>query len=157
ADIRIAEYRGIASTNPVDVVVGASGSSTSSNSGSITTTNANDLLLGANTVLTVTSAPGASFTSRVITSPDGDILEDRSVSATASYSATATISPSGGWIMQMAAFRATPTGGDTQPPTAPGTPVLNVVSSTQINLTWPAATDNVGVTGYRVERCAGAS
>ena len=27
---------------------------------------------------------------------------------------------------------------------------------TQINLTWPAATDAVGVTGYRVERCAGA-
>src|SRR6185503_18282112 len=24
------------------------------------------------------------------------------------------------------------------------------------NLTWGAATDNVGVTGYRVERCAGA-
>ncbi len=46
---------------------------------------------------------------------------------------------------------------DTQPPTAPGTPVLTVVSSTQINLTWPASTDNVGVTGYFVERCAGAS
>src|SRR5206468_2628689 len=46
---------------------------------------------------------------------------------------------------------------DTQPPTAPGRPVLTVVSSTQINLTWPAATDNVGVTGYRVERCAGAN
>ena len=26
----------------------------------------------------------------------------------------------------------------------------------QINLTWTAATDNVGVTGYRVERCQGA-
>ena len=44
---------------------------------------------------------------------------------------------------------------DTTPPTAPGTPVPTVVSSTQINLTWPAATDAVGVTGYRVERCAG--
>jgi fibronectin type 3 domain-containing protein len=156
-DIRIAEYRGIATTTPVDVVVGASGSSTSSNSGSITTTNANDLLVGANTVLTGTGAPGASFTSRVITSPDGDILEDRIVSATGSYSATATVSPTGGWIMQMAAFRAAPAGGDTQPPTAPGTPVLSVVSSTQINLSWAAATDNVGVTGYRVERCGGAS
>jgi len=44
---------------------------------------------------------------------------------------------------------------DTQPPTAPGTPILNVVSSTQINLTWQAATDNVGVAGYFLERCAG--
>ena len=30
------------------------------------------------------------------------------------------------------------------------------VSPTQINLSWPAATDYVGVTGYRVERCQGA-
>src|SRR6185295_4113257 len=30
------------------------------------------------------------------------------------------------------------------------------VSATQINLTWTATTDNVGVTGYRVERCQGA-
>ena len=30
------------------------------------------------------------------------------------------------------------------------------VSSNQINLSWTAATDNVGVTGYRVERCQGA-
>ena len=29
-------------------------------------------------------------------------------------------------------------------------------SSSQINLTWTASTDNVGVTGYRVERCQGA-
>src|SRR6185369_7531418 len=53
------------------------------------------------------------------------------------------------------ATAATQAAPDTQAPTAPGTPVPNVVSSTQINLTWPVATDNVGVTGYRVERCAG--
>ena len=29
-------------------------------------------------------------------------------------------------------------------------------AATQINLAWTAATDNVGVTGYRVERCQGA-
>src|SRR5207253_2237020 len=45
---------------------------------------------------------------------------------------------------------------DTQPPTAPGTPTPTVVSASQIDLTWPAATDNVGVTGYFIERCAGA-
>jgi predicted phage tail protein len=31
------------------------------------------------------------------------------------------------------------------------------MSSTQINLSWTASTDNVAVTGYLVERCAGAS
>jgi len=44
---------------------------------------------------------------------------------------------------------------DTQPPTAPGTPVASVVSSNQINLSWAASTDNVGVTRYLVERCQG--
>ena len=44
---------------------------------------------------------------------------------------------------------------DTTPPTAPGTPTAKPSGKTQIHLKWLAATDNVGVTGYRVERCAG--
>ena len=154
ADVRIAEYSGIASANPVDVTAATTGTSTTSNSGAATTTNANDLIVGANIVQTLTTAAGTSFTSRTISKPDGDILEDRVVTATGSYSASAAMS-SGWWIMQMVAFRAA--SGDTQPPTAPGTPVLSVVSSSQINLTWTAATDNVGVTDYFVERCTGAN
>jgi fibronectin type 3 domain-containing protein len=46
---------------------------------------------------------------------------------------------------------------DTTAPTTPGTPSLSVVSSSQINLSWTASTDNVGVTGYRVERCSGSA
>jgi fibronectin type 3 domain-containing protein len=45
---------------------------------------------------------------------------------------------------------------DTTPPTAPSSLTAGAVSGTQINLSWPAATDNVGVTGYQVERCQGA-
>ena len=45
---------------------------------------------------------------------------------------------------------------DTTAPTAPSGLVVTAVSSTQINLTWTASTDNVGVTGYRIERCQGA-
>ena len=44
---------------------------------------------------------------------------------------------------------------DTQAPTAPTAVAAAAASSTQINLTWTAATDNVGVTGYLVERCQG--
>jgi Fibronectin type III domain len=44
---------------------------------------------------------------------------------------------------------------DTTPPSAPTNLVLTVVSGTQINLAWTASTDNVGVTGYKVERCQG--
>jgi chitodextrinase len=46
---------------------------------------------------------------------------------------------------------------DATPPTAPSNLSATPASQTQINLTWTAATDNVGVTGYRVERCQGAS
>ena len=45
---------------------------------------------------------------------------------------------------------------DTTPPTAPANLTATAVGSSQINLSWTAATDNVAVTGYRVERCQGA-
>jgi chitodextrinase len=45
---------------------------------------------------------------------------------------------------------------DTTPPSAPGALTASAASSTQINLSWGAATDDVGVIDYRIERCAGA-
>src|SRR5467141_372859 len=106
SDIRIAEYSGLDPINPLDVAVGAQGSNATSSSGAVTTTNANDLLVGANVVQTITTGPGSGYTNRVITTPDGDILEDRLVTAIGSYTATAPVSPSGQWVMQMVAFRA---------------------------------------------------
>ncbi len=44
---------------------------------------------------------------------------------------------------------------DTTPPSAPRGFVATASSSTQIALSWTAATDNVGVTGYQLERCQG--
>jgi chitodextrinase len=46
---------------------------------------------------------------------------------------------------------------DTTPPTVPANLQASAVSTTQINLSWSASTDNVAVTGYRLERCQGAS
>jgi fibronectin type 3 domain-containing protein len=153
-DIRIAEYKGLDAVNPVDIVAAATGSGTSSNSGAKTTTATNALLVGASLVQTHNTAAGSGFTKRMITNPDGDILEDRIVTAVGSYSAAAPMT-SGAWIMQMVAFRAASTGPDTQAPTVPGALAATATSS-QIALTWTASTDNVGVTGYRVERCQGA-
>lgn len=51
----------------------------------------------------------------------------------------------------------TSSGGDTQVPTTPTGLGATAVSSTQVNLSWTAATDNVGVTGYQLQRCTGAS
>lgn len=44
---------------------------------------------------------------------------------------------------------------DTQAPTAPTSLVATAASSNQVNLSWTASTDNVGVTGYSLERCTG--
>ncbi len=44
-------------------------------------------------------------------------------------------------------------GGDTQAPSVPGEPFINSsadVTSNSIKISWPASTDNVGVTGYEV-------
>ena len=45
---------------------------------------------------------------------------------------------------------------DTTAPSAPGTLTANAVNASRVDLTWGAATDNVTVTGYHVERCQGA-
>ena len=74
----------------------------------MTTTNARDLLVAANTVWTNTVGPSTGFTSRVITSPDGDIAEDRTVTATGSYRATTALSGAGPWVMQMVGFKGAP-------------------------------------------------
>ncbi|ONK10225.1 cellulase family glycosylhydrolase [Streptomyces sp. MP131-18] len=46
-------------------------------------------------------------------------------------------------------------GDDDEAPTAPGRPVASEVTATSVRLSWPAATDNVGVTGYDVVRVSG--
>ncbi len=116
-DVRILEYRGV---NAVDVTAGASGNSTAANSGAATTTVANELVFGADIVATITGAAGSGFTSRVITSPDGDIAEDRVVTTAGSNSATATLTSGGPWVMQLVAFLT---------PSGINTPVVNLSTS----------------------------
>ncbi len=50
----------------------------------------------------------------------------------------------------------TPIAPDTQPPTAPSGLGATAFSPSQINLGWTASQDNVGVTGYQIERCQAA-
>ena len=106
ADVRILEYGGLDRTSPLDVSHSAAGNTTPANSGAATTNFAVELLLGAGTTNTGFTGPGTGFTNRVITSPDADIAEDRTVTATGSYSATAPRSSGGDWVFQMVAFRA---------------------------------------------------
>ena len=153
-DVRILEYSGVDTNNPLDIAVGAVGSSATSDSGAVTTSNANDLLVGANTVFSSTGAAGTGYKQRIITNPDGDLVEDEVVSTTGSYHATATLTRADAWVMQIVGFKAA---GAAPTPTVPGNLTATAVSSTQINLTWNASTETGGIiSNYRVERCQGA-
>ena len=44
---------------------------------------------------------------------------------------------------------------DTTPPSQPGTLTAAAVLSGEVDLSWGASTDNVGVAGYQIERCQG--
>src|SRR2546426_10039207 len=46
---------------------------------------------------------------------------------------------------------------DTTPPSTPTNVTAAVVSASEIDVSWTASTDNVGVTGYSVERCPGSA
>ncbi len=97
------EYAGISSVNPVDATTSASGSSAALNSGTATTTSANDLIFGAGVSDNAVTAAGSGFVSR--DQAYGNITEDRSAGAIGSYAASATHNGKQ-WCMQMVAFRA---------------------------------------------------
>jgi len=148
--VYIHEYSGIDKNSPLDVTtsaVGASGSAMSS--GSVTTTNANDLLFGGGVSSATVTQAGSGYTIR--STGSGNVTEDRLVGATGSYSATATHNGSY-WAMQIVAFKADAGSVDTTPPSVPANLSAAAVSASQVNLSWTASTDNVGVTGYRVYR-----
>ena len=108
-NVNVLEYSGLDTANPLDVRAAATGNGTTANSGSATTSSANELIVGAGNPTSVFKSPGSGFTSRVINA-FGGISEDKVVSSTGSYNATATLS-SGTWVMQMATFRARGTSG----------------------------------------------
>jgi hypothetical protein len=106
-DVRILEYSGLSTTFPLDNWTGITAISAAADSGSATTTGS-DLILGAGTTLTGFNAPGATFTTRVITTAFGDIVEDSNGPLPAgSHNATASLT-SGAWVMQVAGFSTTP-------------------------------------------------
>jgi hypothetical protein len=103
-DLRTTEYSGLSKTNTFDTGTSGTGNGTTASSGVITISATNELLFGAGMTATTFGAPGPGFSQRVITSPDGDIVEDQVVTTAGSFNATASLS-SGAWLMQIAAFK----------------------------------------------------
>ena len=96
------EYSGLAKASPVDVTASAVGTSASMSSGAATTTQANDLLFGAGASGVTVTSPGTGFTARL--TGLGNLTEDRIVTTTGSYAATASQNANT-WVMQLVAFR----------------------------------------------------
>ena len=106
-DVRILEYSGVATSNPLDVSTGASGNSNIADSGFVTTNAANELIVGANMVSSNTTImAGAPATIRIITSPNSDLAADQLVNVPGSYHSWAPLNASGPWVSQVVTFRA---------------------------------------------------
>lgn len=110
--LNIAEYSGIKTTSPLLQVNAGTGFGTAANSGNITTTIADTLLLGSGTIENSAGdpiAPGTNWTEVLDTAsgantPATGHLEERMPNATGTYNATATLTSSTNWAWQIAAF-----------------------------------------------------
>ena len=88
----------------------------------------------------------------------GTTYSDSALTAGASYSYRARAADAAGNLSAYSpiATATTQAATDVQPPTAPSNLTATAASASQINLSWAASTDNIGVVGYKVERCQGA-
>ena len=154
-DVRILEYSGIDSNNPVDAVAGAAvPNCVVSSCGAVTTNNTMDLLVAADCTQASTTGPGATFTQRILTIPDADIVEDSVTPVAGFYSASAPISgDQTGTAMQMVAFRAAyipPP--DTTPPTVNITaPASGATLTGTTTVTVSASDTGTGVAGVQLQ------
>lgn len=102
AILYVHEYSGLDPIAPLDATATATGSSGAMDSGSVTTSYSDVLLVGAGASIGSVTAAGSGYTARSFAHTN--IVEDRVVSA-GTYSATATQN-SDNWVMQAVAFKA---------------------------------------------------
>jgi hypothetical protein len=100
SDLFALEYSGLALSGAFDVSASNSGNSTALASGNAPTTSPHELLIGY--AEASNAAAGTGFTARATLS--GNLIEERVVTSTGSYSATATAN-AGGWEMILATFK----------------------------------------------------
>jgi hypothetical protein len=103
-DVRVVEYAGIATVDPLDGVAAGQGVTMTSTSGPLVTTHAHDLIVAANCVHNVTTGPGTGFATRQIDN-FSDITEDQIVFTAGTHTATAPLNSADDWVMQAAAFK----------------------------------------------------
>jgi chitodextrinase len=90
-----------------------------------------------------------------IATPTATSFNDSGLSVSTAYSYRVRATDAAGNLSGYSNTASATTQGDTVSPSAPTNLTATAASGTQINLSWTASTDNVGVTGYKVERCQG--
>jgi hypothetical protein len=141
------EYSAIDWIAPFEAAVAASGSSSSMDSGVLTTGAVNSLLFtgGASNKLVTRAGQGYRTLSRTY----GNLIADRVTAPAGSYNATGTQIGTA-WIMQSAAFQAI--GNDTIAPSVPTNLQASNIASNAATIAWAASADDTGVAGYKVFR-----
>lgn len=161
SDIVVAEYSGVGAADRFQAQDAGYNTGAAWSSGPAPgTRQANELLVGCAFEVYGVAVPQVTFTAGSGFTPRGRrrglFLEDRRVSESGSYEASGARIPASNLnvVAALLTFRVgAPTGGtDNQPPSIPAGLVTTAASSTEIGLAWSAATDNVGVAGYRVMR-----
>jgi len=113
----ILEYSGVATANSLDVTAVAQGTSTSPNSGNMSTTASGDLLLGAivtTNAAVFTAGSGYTIEESVPAEPNTKLItEDQVQAAAGAASASASLAASDNWGAALAAFKAASGGGGT--------------------------------------------
>lgn len=106
-ELRLLEYAGLSTTAPFDTTnQGQASGSRTMTTGAATTTHAYDLLIGCETSTDTVKNLGTGYTLRV--TAGGDIVEDRIVTMTGSYTADATLYNNADWMMRIVAFEGVP-------------------------------------------------
>jgi fibronectin type 3 domain-containing protein len=152
------DYTGVAQTGALDKAVVAKGVGTAVDSGATAATGASELVVGGIITggspggVTPGTTQGQAFTMRAQRSSGSVDIEDVLSSAAGTQNGRATLHNATDWYAMGAVFHPYASA-DTQPPTVPTALAATASSSTpQVSLSWNAATDNVGVTGYTVYR-----
>ncbi len=117
-----------------------------SRAASVSTTVSGDVIYGY-CVADFACTAGSGFAAR--STFDHNLIEDMTAGNPGNYAATG--SATNGWTMQLVALKPA-SGVDNTPPSVPANLTATAVSQSQINLSWSASTDNVGVAGYQVFR-----
>jgi hypothetical protein len=131
-EVRLYEYSGLDTSAPLDAVATTQTSTSSTGvSGTVTTTNAHDLLFGffhSDGSATNTAGPG--FAARIFSIDGYPLGEDQNVTIAGSYSATMSFSSTADYVGFLVAFKAASGGtGGTQPTIASLNPTSGTVGT----------------------------